>query len=248
QVTVFVCDLASIGELAGRLDPEDLQALIAAYQRCCTPIISRFGGEVGKLSGAELLAYFGYPHAHEHDVECAVRAGLSLVEAVPKLDGGRAGLLQLRVGIATGPVVLGDLLGDGTDQHGIVGEAAQLAGSLETLAEPNTVMIAASSRQLIGSLFDCDDLGHVALKGFSEPVPVWRVLGTSSVDSRFEALRAATTPLIGRDEELELLLRRWRQAASGEGRVVLLSGEPGIGKSRIAQTVADRLGGEPHTL
>ena len=247
QVTVLVCDLASIGELAGRLDPEDLQALIAAYQRCCTPIISRFRGEVGKLSGAELLAYFGYPNAHEHDVECAVRAGLSLVEAVPKLDGGRAGLLQLRVGIATGPVVLGDLLGDGTDQHGIVGEAAQLAGSLETLAEPNTVVIAASSRQLIGRLFDCDDLGHVALKGFSEPVPVWRVLGTSSVDSRFEALRAATTPLIGRDEELELLLRRWRQAASGEGRVVLLSGEPGIGKSRIAQTVVDRLGGEPYT-
>src|SRR4029077_18632514 len=219
QVTVLVCDLASIGELAGRLDPEELQTLIAAYQRCCTPIISRFGGEVGKLSGAELLAYFGYPQAHEHDVECAVRAGLSLVEAVPKLDDGRAGLLQLRVGIATGPVVLGDLLGDGTDQHGIVGGAAPLAGRLQTLAEPNTVVIAASSRQLIGSFFDCDDLGHVALKGFSEPVPVWRVLGTSFIDSRFEALRAATTPLIGRDEELELLLRRWRQAASGEGRV-----------------------------
>ncbi len=247
QVTVLVCDLAGMSALAARLDPEELQALIAAYQRCCMPIISRSGGAVGKLSGAEILAYFGYPQAHEHDVECAVRASLTLVDAVSKLDGGRGGPLQLRVGIATGPVVLGDFLGDDAAQHGIVGEAAQLAGSLEMLAEPNTVVMAASTRRLIGNLFDCEDLGQVTLNGFSEPVPAWRVLGPSSVDSRFEALRAPTTPLTGRDEELEMLQRRWRQTANGEGRVVLLSGEPGIGKSRLTVALLERLQAEPHS-
>jgi class 3 adenylate cyclase/DNA-binding SARP family transcriptional activator len=247
QVTVLVCDLAGMSAIAARVDPEELQALIAVYQHCCTPIISRFGGEVGKLSGAEMLVYFGYPQAHEHDVECAVHAGLNLVEAVQKLDVGRAGPLQLRVGIATGPVVVGDFVANGADQHSIVGEAAQLAGSLERVAASNTVMVAASTRQLVGNLFDCDDLGQMALDGFSEPFPAWRVLGPSRVDNRFEALRASTTPLIGRDEELDLLLRRWRQAASGDGRVVLLSGEPGIGKSRLAMELQERLQAEPHT-
>ena len=194
-----------------------------------------------------MLAYFGHPQAHEHDVERAVRAGLTLVEAVSKLDCGSAGPLQLRVGIATGPVVVGDLLGNGADQQVIIGEAAQLAGSLERVAEPNTVVIAASTRQLVGNLFDCDDLGQMALNGFSEPIPAWRVLGPSGVDSRFEALRAPTTPLVGRDEELELLLRRWRQAANGDGRVVLLSGEPGIGKSRLTVELQERLQAESHT-
>lgn len=247
QVTVLVCDLAGASSLAARLDPEELQALIAAYQRCCTPIISRSGGAVGKFSGTEMLAYFGHPQANEYDVECAVRAGLALVEAVSRLDFGSVGPLELRVGVASGPVVFGGFLGNGADQQGIIGEAAQLAGSLERAAAPNTVVIAASTRQLIGNLFDCDDLGQMALNGFSEPIPAWRVLGPSGVDSRFEALRAPTTPLIGRDEELELLMRRWRQAAKGDGRVVLLSGEPGIGKSRLTVELQERLQAETHT-
>lgn len=247
QVTVVVFELAGASSLAARLDPEELQALIATYQRCCTPIISRGGGVVGKFSGTETLAYFGYPQANEHDVERAVRAGLALVEAVSRLDSGRARPLELRVGVATGPVVVGGFLGNGADRQGIIGEAVQLAGALERIAEPNTVVMAASTRQLVGNLFDCDDLGRMALNGFSEPIPAWRVQGPSGVDSRFEALRVPTTPLIGRDEELELLMRRWRQAAKGDGRVVLLSGEPGIGKSRLAVELQKRLQAESHT-
>jgi class 3 adenylate cyclase len=247
QVTVLVCDLVGTSALAARLDPEELQALIATYQRCCMPIIARSGGTVGRFSGTGMLAYFGHPQAHEHDVECAVRAGLTLVDAVSQLDGGTAGSFQLRAGIATGPVVVGDLFGTGADQQMIIGEAVQLAGALERIAEPNTVLIAASTRQLVGNLFDCDDLGQMALNGFSEPVPAWRVQGASSIDSRFEALRAPTTPLIGRDEELELLLRRWRQATNGDGRVVLLSGEPGIGKSRLTVELQERVREEPPT-
>jgi DNA-binding SARP family transcriptional activator/predicted ATPase len=247
QATVLVCDLAGAGAFATRLDPEDLQALVAAYRQCCTPIISRAGGTVGRLSGTRILAYFGHPQAYEHDTERAIRVGLTLVDAVSELDGGSGGPLQLRVGVASGPVVLGDWLGDSGDRHGIIGEAAQLASRLEMVAEPNTVVIAASIRRLIGNLFDCADLGELALNGFAEPVSVWRVVGPSGIDSRFEALRAATTPLIGRDEQLELLLRRWRQAAHGEGHVVLLSGEPGIGKSRLTVALEERLQAESHT-
>jgi len=246
QVTVLVCDLVGTSVLAARLDPEQLRALIAAYERCCMPIIARSGGVMGMLSGTEMLAYFGHPQAHEHDIECAVRAGLTLVDAVSRLDGG-TGSLQLRVGVATGPVVVGDLISNRADQQMIIGEAVQLAGALERIAEPNTVLIAAPTRQLVGNLFNCNDLGQIALDGFREPVPAWRVLGSSGIDSRFEALRASTTLLIGRDEELDLLLRRWRQAAKGDGRVVLLSGEPGIGKSRLTVELRERVRPEPHT-
>jgi DNA-binding SARP family transcriptional activator len=246
QVTVLVCDLAGASSLAARLDPEELQAQIAAYQCCCTPIISRSGGAVGKYSGTEMLAYFGHPQANEHDVERAIRAGLALVEAVSRLDFGSAGPLELRVGVATGPVVVGGFVGNGADRQGIIGEAAQLASGLERVAAPNTVVAAASTRQLFGNLFDCLDLGRMALNGFSEPLQAWQVLGASGVDSRFEALRVPTTPLIGRNEELELLMRRWRQAAKGDGRVVLLSGEPGIGKSRLTVELQSRLRLESH--
>jgi AAA ATPase domain/Adenylate and Guanylate cyclase catalytic domain len=193
-----------------------------------------------------MLAHFGHPQANEHDVERAVRAGLALVEAISRLDFGSAGPLELRVGVATGPVVVGDLIDNRADQQMIIGEAVQLAGALERIAEPNTVVMAASTRQLVGNLFDCDDLGRMALNGFSEPIPAWRVQGPSGVGSRFEALRAPTTPLIGRDEELDLLMRRWRQAAKGDGSVVLLSGEPGIGKSRLTIELQQRLQAESH--
>ncbi|MGY4474187.1 BTAD domain-containing putative transcriptional regulator [Bradyrhizobium sp. USDA 3364] len=246
QVTVLACDLVGTSALAAQIDPDDLQVLITAYQRSCAPIISRAGGVLGRLSGTEMVACFGHPQAHEHDIESAVRAGLSLVDAVSRLDGGSAGPLELRVGIATGPVVVGDLPGDGADQQVIVGEAVQLAGGLQKVGAPGTVLIAPSTRQLVGNLFDCHDVGEIALNGVPELVRACRVLGPSGIDSRFEALRAPTTPLIGREEELELLQRRWRLASQGEGCVVLLAGEPGIGKSRLTVELQQRLQVEAH--
>jgi hypothetical protein len=210
--------------------------------------------------GDGVLAYFGYPRADEHDAERAVRAGLALVEAVaapgqpparagvPGVDTAAAAPLQVRVGIATGLVVVGDLVGEGAAQEqAVVGETPNLAARLQTLTEPGTVVIAASTRRLTGGLFDYEDLGTVEIKGLAAPVVAARVLGESRAESRFEALRATATPLVGRDEELAMLLRRWQQAKSGEGSVVLVSGEPGIGKSRLAQALIERLAGEPHT-
>ena len=242
------CDLVGSTALSTRLDPEDLREVIGAYHRCCAESDRKAGGFVAKYMGDGVLAYFGYPQAHEHDAERAVRAGLALVEAVPKLKTAAGVPLQVRVGIATGLVVVGDLIGAGAAQEqAVVGETPNLAARLQALAEPGTVVISSSTRRLTGGLFDYRDLGAVALKGFAETVPAWQVLGASAAESRFEALRASTTPLVGRDEEIDLLLRRWEQAKGGEGSVVLLSGEPGIGKSRIAETILERLSGEPHT-
>ena len=247
QLTVMFCDLVGSTVLSARLDPEDLRGIIAAYHRCCTELIERNGGFVAKYMGDGVLAYFGYPQAHEHDAERAVQAGLALVQALPKLDTATCVPLQMRVGIATGLVVVGDLIGAGAAQEqAVVGETPNLAARLQALAEPGAVVIAASTRQLTGGLFEYRDLGTVFLKGFAENVPAWQVLSVSAAESRFEALRATMTPLIGRDEEIDLLLRRWDQAKRGEGCVVLVSGEPGIGKSRITQTVLERLSGEPH--
>jgi hypothetical protein len=198
--------------------------------------------------GDGMLSYFGYPQAHEHDAERAVRAGLNLVEAVPKLAANVGSPLQVRIGIATGLVVVGDLIGSGAAQEqAVVGETPNLDARLQALAEPNAVVIAASTRRLIGGLFEYRDLGAVALKGFAENVPAWQVLGASAAQSRFEAQHESLTPLVGREEELELLMRRWRQASQGEGRVVLLSGEPEIGKSRMTVALQERLQEEPHT-
>ncbi len=248
QLTVMLCDLVGSTALSARLDPEDLRGVIGAYHRCCTELVERHGGFVAKYMGDGVLAYFGYPQAHEHDAERAVRAGLALVEAVPKLKTAAGVPLQVRVGIATGLVVVGDLIGAGAAQEqAVVGETPNLAARLQALAEPGAVVISASTRRLTGGLFDYRDLGAVALKGFAEKVLAWQALGASAAESRFEALRASTTPLVGRDEEIDLLLRRWERAKGGDGCVVLISGEPGIGKSRIAQTILERLSGEPHT-
>jgi class 3 adenylate cyclase len=248
QLTVMFCDLVSSTALSARLDPEDLRSVIGAYHRCCTELVERNGGFVAKYMGDGVLAYFGYPQAHEHDAERAVRAGLALVEALPKLATTAGSPLQVRVGIATGLVVVGDLIGAGPAQEqAVVGETPNLAARLQALAEPGAVVIASSTRRLTGGLFEYRDLGAIALKGFAEDVPAWQVLGASAIESRFEAMRTAMTPLVGRDEEIDLLLRRWEQAKQGEGRVILISGEPGIGKSRIAQTVVERLSAEPHT-
>jgi class 3 adenylate cyclase len=210
------CDLVGSTALSARLDPEDLRGVISAYHRCCTELFERNGGFVAKYMGDGVLAYFGYPQAHEHDAERAVRAGLNLIEAVPKLATHAGSPLQVRVGIATGLVVVGDLIGAGAAQEqAVVGETPNLAARLQALAEPGAVVIAAATRRLTGGLFDYRDLGTMALKGLGENVPAWQVLGAGSAESRFEALRASTTPLVGRDEEIELLLRRWGQAKAG---------------------------------
>src|SRR5215471_16674291 len=209
QLTVMFCDLVGSTALSTRLDPEDLRGIIGAYHRCCTELIEHNGGFVAKYMGDGVLAYFGYPQAHEHDAERAVRAGLDLVEAVPELETTPGLPLQVRVGIATGLVVVGDLIGAGAAQEqAVVGDTPNLAARLQTLAEPGMVVIASSTRTLIGRLFEYRDLGTVALKGFAEDMPVSQVLGAGAAESRFEALRATTTPLVGREEEIELLLRR----------------------------------------
>jgi len=247
QVSVMFVDLVGSTALSARMDPEDLREIISAYQRCVTDTVRRLGGFVAKYMGDGVLVYFGYPQAHEDDAERAVRAGLELIAAVCALKAPVS--LQTRVGIATGLVVIGDLIGSGEAQErGIVGETPNLAARLQGIAEPNTVVIAESSRKLLGNLFELEDLGANDLKGIAGQVRAWTALRASSVASRFEAQHETKlTPLVGRDEELELLLRRWRQVVSGEGRVVLLSGEPGIGKSRLIVALEDQLQTEQYT-
>jgi class 3 adenylate cyclase/predicted ATPase len=246
QVTVMFADLVGSTALSVRMDPEDLREIISAYQKCVPEIVQRFSGFVAKYMGDGVLVYFGYPQAHEDDAERAVRAGLQLIQAVGGLKSNDP--LQTRVGIATGLVVVGDLIGSGEAQErGIVGETPNLAARLQGIAEPNTVVIAESTRRLLGNLFDLQDLGAQELRGIGRPVRTWTVLRSSSVESRFEALHASgLTELIGREEELELLLRRCLKAKTGEGQVVLLSGEAGIGKSRLTAALMERLEGEPH--
>jgi class 3 adenylate cyclase len=247
QVTVMFSDLVGSTALSARMDPEDLREVISAYQKCVTETVRHFGGFVAKYMGDGVLVYFGYPQAHEDDAERAVRAGLELVDAVSALKPNAP--LQTRVGIATGLVVVGDLVGSGEAQErGIVGETPNLAARLQGIAEPNTVVIADGTRRLLGNLFELEDLGAKDLKGIAGPTRAWAVLRASSAEGRFEALHATgLTALVGREEELELLLRRWSRAKTGEGQVVLLSGEAGIGKSRLTAALLERLSGEPHT-
>ena len=240
-------DLVGSTALSARMDPEDLREVISAYQKCVAEAVQRFGGFVAKYMGDGVLIYFGYPQAHEDDAERAVRAGLELVAGVSGLKTHAA--LQTRVGIATGLVVVGDLIGSGASQEqAIVGETPNLAARLQSIAEPNSVVIAESTRKLVGSLFELQDLRSQELKGIAGAVRAWAALRPASVESHFDALHATgLTELVGREEELELLLRRWSKAKSGEGQVVLLSGEPGIGKSRLTAALLERLANEPHT-
>ena len=247
QVTVMFSDLVGSTALSARVDPEDLREVISAYQKCVAETVQRFGGFVAKYMGDGVLLYFGYPQAHEDDAERAVRAGLEVVAAVDGLKTQAP--LRTRVGIATGLVVVGDLIGSGEAQErGIVGETPNLAARLQGIAEPNCVVIAESTRSLLGNLFELEDLGAQELKGIAGPVRAWAALRSSSVESRFEAMHASgLTELVGREEELDLLLRRWSKAKTGEGQVVLLSGEPGIGKSRLTAALLERIAPEPHT-
>ena len=247
QLTVMFCDLVGSTALASRLDPEDLREVIGAYHCAVAGVVTAFDGSVGRYMGDGVLVYFGYPRAHEDDAERAVHAGLGVIDAVRCLDT-RSVKLQARVGIATGLVVVGDLVGEGSAQEqSVVGETPNLAARLQTLAEPDAVVIAAGTRRLVGDLFDYRDLGCVEVKGISEPAPVWQVLRPSGVESRFEALRGSSlSPLIGRDEEIDLILRRWTRAKAGNGQIVLIAGEPGIGKSRIVAELKECLQVEPH--
>ncbi len=248
QVTVMFCDLVGSTAMSARLDPEDMRGIIGAHHKCCASLIEHDGGFVAKYMGDGVLAYFGYPQAHEHDAERAVRAGLAIVEAAAKLETPAGGPLHVRVGIATGIVVVGDLLGSGdAEERGVVGGAPNLAARLQGIAEPDSVVIAEGTRKLLGNLFELRDFGPRDLKGVAGPTRAYAALRESSQESRFEALHTTgLTALVGRDEELELLFRRWVRAKAGEGQVVLLSGEAGIGKSRLSAALLERLTGEPH--
>jgi len=249
QLTVMFVDLVGSTALSARLDPEDMREIVGSYHRSCAEQITKAGGFVARYMGDGVLAYFGYPQAHEHDAERAVLAGLALVEVVPMLKTAAGAPLQVRVGIATGLVVVGDLTGSGEAQErGVVGDTPNLAARLQALAEPNMVVIAEGTRRLLGNLFEFEDLGAKDLKGIAGPVRAWAALRASSAEGRFEALHTAgLTELVGREEELELLLRRWSRAKRGEGQVVLVSGEAGIGKSRLTAALLERLSGEAHT-
>ena len=246
QLTVMFCDLVGSTALSTRFDPEDLREIVGDYHRAVADTVARFDGFVAKYMGDGVLIYFGYPRAHEDDAERAVRAGLAVIEAVGKLPAHED--LRVRLGIATGLAVVGDLIGAGAAQErGVVGETPNLAARLQAQAAPGTLVIGEATRRQIGGLFDLADLGPQALAGFAEPQPAWLVIGESGMLSRFEALRSGTTPLVGREEEVELLVRRWQQAKSDEGRVVLISGEPGIGKSRLTAVLSEHIRSEPHT-
>jgi len=247
QVTVMFSDLVGSTALSTRMDPEDLREVISSYQKSVAETVGRFGGFVAKYMGDGVLIYFGYPQAHEDDAERAVRAGLELVAAIRDLKTHVA--LQTRVGIATGLVVVGNVIGSGASQEqAIVGDTPNLAARLQGVAEPNSVVVAEGTRKLLGSLFELEDLGPQKLKGISGPTRAWAALRPASVEGRFDAMHASgLTDLVGREEELDLMLRRWSKAKSGDGQVVLLSGEAGIGKSRLTAALLERLATEPHT-
>jgi class 3 adenylate cyclase len=235
QLTVMFCDLVGSTALSARLDPEDMGDLIRAFQGAVSLAVVRFDGHVAKLMGDGALVYFGYPRAHEDDAERAVRAGLKLVDSVRNLRQERGVALDVRVGIATGPVVVGEVMGEGqARERGVVGETPNLAARLQASAEPASIVVAASTRRLLGEGFELRALGPQVLKGFTDSVPAWAVVREVENLSRFEVSRSETmTPFVGREQEVALLIERWRDATEGEGQVVLLSGEDGIGKSRI---------------
>jgi class 3 adenylate cyclase/tetratricopeptide (TPR) repeat protein len=242
-------DLAGSTALSTRLDPEDMREVVRAYQDAVSGAVARFEGHVAKFMGDGVLAYFGWPRAHEDAAERAVRAGLAVAGAVARLEAPGGAPLAARVGIATGPVVVGDLVGSGeARERAVVGETPNLAARLQELAGPGGVVVAEGTRRLLGGLFAYHDLGLAPLKGFAEPVPAWRVAGEGDAEGRFEALHGERlTPLVGREHELGILLERWAWARDGDGQVVLLAGEPGIGKSRLVRAFRERLGDEPPT-
>ena len=241
QLTVMFCDLVGSTALSEKLDPEELRSLLHAYRILCGDVIARYDGFVARYVGDGILTYFGWPTAHEEDAERAVRAALEIVHTVKGASSTED--LSVRIGIATGPVVVGETAGVGEQSKLAVGSTPNLAARLQALAIAGQIVIATSTRRLAGNAFELTDLGEHDLKGIAEPIHAWRVERPLVTESRFDANRGGNTltPLVGRNEELELLLRHWSQARDGEGQVVLLSGEPGIGKSRILSALRQRL-------
>src|ERR1700752_3093484 len=247
QLTVLFCDLVGSTALSAGLDPEDFGAIIAGYRRCITEAVAGLDGFVARHHGDGAVVFFGYPHAHEDDAERAVQASLALVQAVSALPAKER--LCVRVGVATGLALVGDMSDSAiSEEHGILGDTPNLAARLQSLAQPGGVVISDRTKTIAGPQFEYLDLGKVEIKGLVEPVAAWQVTGRTTVTSRSHALESGNLlPLVGRDEELELLLRRWERAKSGAGQVVLLSGEAGIGKSRPTVALLEQLAREPHT-
>ena len=244
HLTVMFCDLVGSTELSQKLDPETLRELMRSYQQTCGAVIEKYDGHVAQYLGDGLMTYFGWPRAHEDDAERAIRAGLEIVEAVKQVPAPE--LLQVRVGISTGPVVVGETGdGDASVPKLAVGETPNVASRIQGLAGPDQVMIGFDTRRLVGNTFALDDSGEHVLKGIVDPMRAWRVTGESRAEGRFDAAHSEElTPLVGRELELGLLMERWQLAQDGEGQVVLLSGEPGIGKSRILSALREKLQSE----
>jgi class 3 adenylate cyclase/predicted ATPase len=249
QLTVMFCDLVGSTAMSARLDPEDMRDVIRAFQDTCSGAVARYDGFIARFMGDGILAYFGFPRAHEDEAERAIRSGLDIVDAAGKLETPARHKLGVRVGIATGIVVVGHVVGEGaTQEQDVVGETPNLAARLQALAQPGTVVIAQSTKRLIGRTFELEPLGARTLKGFAAPVPVWSVLRVARNSTRFEATRSqGLSPLVGREPETALLLDRWRRVRDGEGQAVLVSGEAGIGKSRIVAALAEQIAASPHT-
>ena len=242
-------DLVGSTALSTRLDPEEMREVMRAYQSTAASELVHFDGHVAKFMGDGIVAYFGWPRAHEDEAERAVRAALRILDAVGRIVTPSREALAARIGIATGVVVVGDLIGEGAAQEeAVIGDTPNLAARLQSLADPNEVIISEGTRRLLGGLFEFEDLGGQSLKGLAAPVKVFRVLGPGQAESRFEAFHGRRPePLVGRAAELSLLLDRWQRATAGEGQVVFLSGEPGIGKSRLVLALRERLANEPFT-
>jgi class 3 adenylate cyclase len=233
----MVCDLVDFTALAARLDPEDLRETIGTCLRCITDVVKRFDGTLSQYTGDGALAYFGHPMAHEDDAERAILAGLQIVGAVSQLRLIEGHKPRIRIGIATGVVVV--------DDTELVGATPNLAARLQAVAGPNHVVIAPTTDKLAGALFDCTDLGSVVLKGFNEPVRAWNVVGRRVVETPFDARHETSiSALVGREEEMAILLRRWQQVQGGDGRAVLIEGEAGIGKSRVRRAIQENLSGQ----
>src|SRR5215831_1847860 len=251
QLTVMFCDLVDSTKLSSQLDPEDYREVVRAYQRVGSEVITRFGGHIAQLLGDGLLVYFGYPQAHEDDAQRAIRAGLGMLAAMGDLNQGlqqaKGIQLAIRIGIHTGLVVIGEMGGQGRQEQLALGEVPNVCSRIEGLATPNTIAVSEATYRLIQGYFVCQDLGAQTLRGVAEPLHVYRVLQESGVRGRLDvAVTRGLTPLVGRESEVTLLQERWEQAKAGHGHVVLFTGDAGIGKSRLVQTLKDYVATEPH--
>jgi class 3 adenylate cyclase len=253
QLTLMFCDLVDSTKLSSQLDPEDYREVVREYQKVCSEVITRFDGHVAQYLGDGLLVYFGYPIAHEDDAQRAIHTGLGIIEAIgvlnTRLEQAKEITLTARLGIHTGLVVIGEMRGAGRQEQLALGETPNLAARIQNIAAPDTMIISEATYRLIQGYFDCQALGEQRLRGVAEPIVVYRVLRESGVQSRLEIVSSrGLTPLVGRESEVTLLLERWEKAKNGQGQAILLSGEAGIGKSRLGQVVKDHIASEPHTL